>query len=329
MKEPMKTTFTHFLIKILCSSFLLLIGTSTFADEFPSRSIKIIVPYPPGGGADLAVRAIQKRMSDILGQPVLVENQAGGGTLIATKATVNAKPDGYTLGMVDPAFLVNPVLNASSNYDVFKDFLPVSLISVTPMILAIPSALPVKNLPEFIQFIKTHPNQANYGSPGMASAGHIAFEQMRTVLGMQITHVPYKGSVPSTTAILSNEVSAMMSGSALIPMVQSGKLKAIAITGKKRLESLPNVPTFEELGYPQINVQTFVAIVAPVNTPKQVIDKLQNAFIQSVNNQQAKFTYDQYGQIAIGSSAEELTTFFKENQSSLLKVVRDSAIKPD
>jgi tripartite-type tricarboxylate transporter receptor subunit TctC len=316
-----------YLIKILYGFFLAIFFATSFAQDFPNRSIRIIVPYPPGGGADLAVRAIQKRMSDILGQPVLVENQAGGGTLIATKTTAMAKPDGYVLGMVDPAFLVNPVLNLSANYDVFRDFLPVSLVSVTPMILAIPSVLPVKNLPEFIQFIKANPSTANYGSPGMASAGHIAFEQMLAVLGLSMTHIPYKGSIPSTTAILSNEVSAMMSGSALIPMVQSGKLKAIAITGKKRLESLPNVPTFEELGYPQINVQTFVAIVAPTGTPKSVIDKLQYALIQSVNNHQAKITFDQYGQIAIGSSSDELAAFFRENQASLLKVVKDSSIK--
>jgi tripartite-type tricarboxylate transporter receptor subunit TctC len=299
------------------------------ADDYPSRPIRVIVPYAAGGGSDISARVVQSRVGEVIKQSLVIDNRGGGGTLIGTRAVQLAPPDGYTVGIMDPAFLVNPSLTAEAKYDPLKDFVPISLISVTPMILAVPSALPVASLKDLVAYAQANPDKFDYGSPGTGSAGHLAVEQFRNVFKLRGTHIPYKGSGPAMTAVVGGEINALMSGSALISLIQAGQLRALAVTGDKRLSSLPAVPTFTELGYPQINVQTFAALVAPAGTPKPAVQQLQAAFGSVVQMPEIRALLEQRGQMPVGGSADELAAFFKDNLASLVKVVRDSSIKTD
>ncbi|MES2187179.1 MAG: tripartite tricarboxylate transporter substrate binding protein [Pseudomonadota bacterium] len=303
------------------------LGTHAHADTFPSQAIRIIVPYAAGGGSDITSRVIQNRLGELLKQPLVIDNRAGGGTLIGTRAVQIAPPDGYTVGVMDPAFLTNPSLMPDAKYDPLKDFTPISLISVTPMILAVTNAYPAKDLKEMVGYAKAHPGKLNYGSPGSGSAGQLAIEQFRTSFGLTGTHIPYKGSGPAGSAIVGGEIDALMSGSALIPLIQGGRIRGIAVTGSKRLPSLPDVPTFAELGYPKINVQTYTALVAPAGTPQAVVQTLQSAVAQTVKSPDMQKALEDRGQVAVGSTPEELAKFFRDNHTSLVKVVHDANIK--
>jgi tripartite-type tricarboxylate transporter receptor subunit TctC len=168
------------------------VWASASAQDFPARPVRIIVPYAPGGGTDITSRIVQDRTVALLGQPLVIENRAGGGTLIGTQAVANATPDGYTLGVMDPAFVTNPQLMTDARYDPLKDFGPVTLLTVTPLILVVPSSFPVRTLQELIDYAKANPGKLNYGSPGSGSGGHLAIEQFRHAFGLQMVHVPYK-----------------------------------------------------------------------------------------------------------------------------------------
>lgn len=305
-------------------------GTSAaFAVDFPVRPIRAIVPYAAGGGSDITSRIVQEKAAAVLGQPLVIENRAGGGTLIGTQAVAGAEPDGYTLGVMDPAFVINPVLLPNVRYDPLKDFAAVTLITVTPLILVVPSSSPAKSVQELVDDAKTHPGKLDYGSPGSGSGGHQAIEQFRHAFGLQMVHVPYKGAGPAVTAVVAGEVPMLMAGSGATPFVQAGQLRALAVTGATRLPTLPDVPTFAELGFPQVDVQTFAGLVAPAGTPRPVVEKVRAAFAQSVQTAEVRARLTQMSQIVAGSTPEEFAAFLRSHVSRLSKVVRDANIKPD
>src|SRR5262249_28945214 len=237
------------------------------AQDFPARPVRIIVPYAPGGGTDITSRIVQDRTVALLGQPLVIENRAGGGTLIGTQAVANAPPDGYTLGAMDPAFVTNPQLMSDARYDPLRDFAPVTLLTVTPLILVVPPSFPARTVQELIDYARANPGKLNYGSPGSGSGGHLAIEQFRHAFGLQMVHVPYKGAGPAVAAIVANEVSMLMAGSGAVPFVQDGRLRALAATSAKRVPALPDVPPFAELGFPQPHLHTFPRPLPPPAPP--------------------------------------------------------------
>jgi len=300
-----------------------------FAQGYPNRPIRVIVPYGAGGGTDITLRSVQKKMEEVLGQSLVIEYRAGGGTLIGTKVVENAPPDGYTIGVFDPAFIINPTISSSANYDPLKNFTPISLISATPLILAVPPGSPFHSLKELLDYAKANPGKLTYGSPGIGSGGHMAMEQFCHVFGLKIVHDPYKGSGPGIVALLAGQMGMMMVGSGITPYVQQGKLHALAVTSPKRLPALPDVPTFTELGYPNVNVQTFAGVVAPAGVPKEVIDKLHNAVATAVRSPEAHEKLVKFNQFPVGNTPEEFREFLQSNAKSLQAVARDSHIKID
>ena len=305
----------------------LVFAAGASAQDFPNKPVRVIIPYAAGGGSDITTRIVQARAMELLGQSLIVDNRAGGGTLIGTRMAQTAPADGYTLGVMDPAFIINPTLVKDAGYDALKDFTPVTLITATPLILVSPPSFPPKTVQELVDYVKANAGKVNYGSPGDGSAGHLAMEQFRSFFGLKMIHSPYKGAGPAVVAVVAAEVPMLIAGSGGVPFIQDGRLRGLAATSTKRLPAIPNVPTFAELGFPQINVQTFAGVVAPAGTPPAAIKKLHTAFAGAIQTPEVKARLEQLNQFPVGNTPEEFGVFLRDNQARLVKVVHDSNIK--
>ena len=306
-----------------------MLAGNAHSQSFPTRPIRIVIPYAAAGGSDITTRIVQARATEALGQSLIIDNRAGGGTLIGTRMVQAAAADGYTLGVMDPAFIVNPTLLPDARYDALKDFAPVTLFSATPLILVVPPSVPAKTLQELLDYAKTNPGKLNYGSPGNGSAGHIAIEQFRSFFSLKMSHVPYKGAGPAVTAVVAAEIPMLMAGSGAVPFVQDGRLRGLGVTSAKRLPAVPAVPTFTELGYPQVNVQTFAGLVAPGGTPRPVIERLHAAFAGAVQSPDVRTRLEQANQFPSGNTPQEFAAFLRDNAARLAKVVKEANIRAD
>ena len=243
--------------------------------NYPSKPIKLIAPVQPGGGVDLVARTIGERLSKVLGQPVVVENQSGGGGVVGSQATARAAPDGYTLmvGYVG-THGTNPAVRKLS-YDAIRDFTPIAMVGGTPNILVVPPSLPVKSLAEFIAYVKANKGKLSYGSSGPGTLPHLAMEQLKVSAALDIQHVPYRGIGPAITDILGGQTQALFPGlAAALPHIKAGKMRPLAITGTRRHPLLPDVPTFDELGYKDFDGVQWYGIVGPANLPPAVVTTL-------------------------------------------------------
>ena len=297
------------------------------AQDFPNKPVRVIIPYAAGGGSDITMRIVQAKAMELLGQSLIVDNRAGGGTLIGTRMAQAAPADGYTIGVMDPAFIINPTLVKDAGYDALKDFVPVTLITATPLILVTPPSFAPKTVQELVDYVKANPGKVNFGSPGEGSAGHLAIEQFRRHFGLKMTHIPYKGAGPAVTAVVAGEVPMLIAGSGGVPFIQDGRLRGLAATSTKRLPAIPNVPTFAELGFPQVNVQTFAGVVAPAGTPPAAIRKLHAAIAGATQLPEVKARLEQLNQFPVANTPEEFGAFLRENQARLVKVVREANIQ--
>ncbi len=304
-------------------------GQDARGQEFPAKPIRIIVSYAAGGGTDITTRVAQAKVTEMLGWRLVVDNRAGGGTLIGTRAVQTASPDGYTLGVMDPAFIINPALLSDAGYDPLKDFAPVTLFATAPLILMVPASLPAKTVQELVDHGKANAGKLNYGSPGAGSAGHLAVEQFRTFFGLKMAHIPYKGGTPALSAVVAGEISMLVIGANAIPFIQDGRLRGLAATSATRLPALPAVPTFTEVGFPQVNVQTFAGLVAPAGTPRPVIQRLHAAFAGAVQTPDVKAKLEQLNQFPVGNTPEAFAVFLQDNMARLAKVAREANVKLD
>ncbi|HEV7574924.1 MAG TPA: tripartite tricarboxylate transporter substrate binding protein [Caldimonas sp.] len=257
------------------------------AQTWPSRPVRLIIPYPPGGLADTFARVLAEGLASRLGQQVLVDNRPGASLTIGTDAVAKAPADGYTLLLGSVSSLaINAAAFKKLAYDPVKDFAPVSLTFRTPLLLVVPNELPVNSVRELIAYAKTNPGALSYASLGYGSSLHIAAEHFKSLAKIDILHVPYKGTTTAMPDLMTNRVSMMFDGGALLPQVREGKMKLLGVTSAKRLAALPNVPTIAEAGVPGYEMDFWFGIVAPAGTPRAVIDRLA-AEIAEVEKQPA------------------------------------------
>jgi tripartite-type tricarboxylate transporter receptor subunit TctC len=255
-----------------------LAGVAGAQESYPSKPIKIIAPVQPGGGVDLVARTIGERISKALGQPVVVENLSGGGGIVGSLATSRAAPDGYTLmiGYVG-THGTNPAVRKLP-YDAVKDFTPIAMVAGTPNVLVVPASLPVKTLSEFIAYAKANKDKLSYGSAGTGTLTHLAMEQLKVAGGLDIQHVSYRGIGPAIADILGGQTQALFPGLAAgLPQIKAGKMRPLAVTGAMRHPLLPDVPTFEELGFKGFDGVQWYGIVGPANVPPAVVATLNKA----------------------------------------------------
>jgi len=270
------------LLKPLClAAFLIACGFAE-AQTYPSKPIRMIVPWPAGGGVDTAARIISQPLSERIGQPIVIENRPGAGGNIGTALAAQEKPDGYALlmGSLSPN-AVNPHLYAKLGFDPIKDFAPVALVYTVPSFLVVPASSPANSAKELVAFAKANPGKINFGSGGVGSSQHLFGVMFKASTNIDIVHVAYKGTSPAETALLAGQVDLLLDPPTCLPFVAAGKLKALAVAAPTRNPAMPDTPTLDEVGIPNVHTLTFYGVMAPVNTPKEIVDRL-NKEINSI-----------------------------------------------
>ena len=297
------------------------------ADPYPIKPIRLITPAPPGGATDIMARSLAQKLAEALGQQVVVDNRGGGGTLIATQLTARAVADGHTLLLANAAFGTNPALVKDLPYDTLRDFAPVTLVADSPLVFVAHPSLNVGTIKELIAAAKARPGQINYGSSTPGTGGHLSVEMLKWMAGIDLVHIPYKGAGPAVTALLAGEVPLMCTSPLpTLPHIKSGKLKALAMTGRTRSRALPEVPTVAESGLAGFQSSLWYALMAPADTPTAVIQRLNTETARIVRLPAVSEQLLAQGADPIGNSPQELATFLRADIERWKKLVREAKI---
>ena len=323
-------------LAVLALASLATLGGPALAqtEPYPSRPVKFIVPVPPGGAADVMARMIAEHLQGKLGQPFVVENRPGAGSAIGMQAVAKSPPDGYTIGLGNiAANAINPAVqpeNVAKMYDPVKDFAPISLVGVTPLVLVVNAEkVPSKTLPEFIAYLKANPNKLSYGSSGNGSSLHVGMELFLLKTGTKMTHVPYKGSAPMVTDLISGQVDASMdAATSSWPHVQSGRLRPLGVSTRDKAYFAPELPPIAQF-VPGFDVKPWHGVMAPAKTPQAIVDKLSaeiQAFIKDPATQQK---LKDRGVVPVGSTPQEFAKVMNDEYALYQQVVRDAGIKAE
>ena len=315
--------------KALIASALLALSLSVPAQTYPDKPIKIYHGFAAGGGADLLLRTLLPQLAENLGQQVVIEYRPGAGGNIAMEAVARAAPDGYTLLMGTPGLAINPSLYASLPFDPLKDFAPVSLIGTVQNVLIVNPAVPAKDVRELIALAKSKPGKLNFASSGTGTSLHLAGELFKVSTGVEIVHIPYKGGAQAMTDVMGGQAEMMWNVlPSALPQIKAGTVRALAVTGKVRSDALPDVPTMREAGVADYTAITWNGILAPANTPKAVIAKLNDAIVKALRAPEMKSKYAAIGQDVAWSTPDEFAAFLAEESTRWSKVIRASGIQP-
>ena len=310
---------------------LLAVSGPLFAQAYPAKPIKLVIPFPPGGPLDLAGRAIGQKLQEAWGQPVVVENRPGAGGNIGADAVAKSAPDGYTLVMgALSTHAVNPHLFAKMPYDALKDFAPITLVAITPNVLVVNPALPANNVQELIALARATPGKLSFASGSNGSAGHLAGELFKTLAGIDIVHVPYKGGAPAMQDLLGGQVQFMFDNLAnSMAQMKAGKLKAFAVTTAKRSALAPELPTMAEVGVTGFDISTWYGIMAPAKTPPDIVRKLNAEIVKILGSEDMREKLKVQGAEPAPTSPEEFAAFIRTDWTKYAKIVKDSGAKVD
>lgn len=318
-----------YLIRIAAVLFAL--AVPAHAQDFPTKPIKLIVPFPPGGPNDIIARVVASKMSELIGQPVVIDNRGGAGGVIGTDAVAKAEPDGHTIAITSAgALAISKSLQEKLPYDSLKDLKPVTLVAKVPELLVIANNVPASSMKELIALAKSKPGQLNFASSGPGSMPHLAGELFKISAGIDIVHVPYKGAAPAVNDIIGQQVQMVfLDIPVLLPQVQAGKVRPIAIGSRERAPSLPGVPTTSEIGLPQIEAENWYGMVAPAATPPAVIAKLHKVTAEALKTAEVKDKLASQGAILVGNTPEEFTAYIQSEIDKWGKVAKAANIKPN
>jgi tripartite-type tricarboxylate transporter receptor subunit TctC len=298
------------------------------AQGYPSRPVRIVVGFAPGGGVDISARLLASKLSEYLGQQFVVENKPGAGTNIAAVEVAKSAPDGYTLFMNSPAVVINMALYAKPPYDLERDFTAVSVFSKTSNLLVVPAAFEAKTAQELVKIARQHPGKLNYASAGPGTTQHLAAELFKLRTGTDIVHIPYKGSGPSMSALLAGEVQlSFINPVAVGGHVKAGKLRALAVTDGKRTEVMPEVPTMKEAGIEGVEVSLWYGLLAPAATPRAVVEQLSSATARATQDPGIREHLRKQGAEPVGNSAAEFNAYLREEFARWSEVVKVSGAR--
>ena len=312
--------------------FALLVCLSEAAwAQYPVKPIHLIVPFPPGGGNDTVARAIAERIGPELGQAVVIDNRPGAGGSVGAELAAKAAPDGYTLFLAGVgSHVVNPNLHKKLAYDPLRDFAPITLIASAPSVLVVNPKVPAQNIAEFTAYARAHPGVLNYASNGNGSAAQLAAAMYEHMAGVKMVHVPYKGIAPALTDLLGGQVQLMFGTVvALVPHIQAGKLRALAVTSRKRSPLLPDVPTLAASGLPDYQAGSWYGIEAPAGTPRPIIEQLNAVIVKALRQPEVAKRLAAEGTEVIGSTPEEFGDHIRAELERVAKIVRAAGIKAE
>ena len=295
--------------------FVLLAAAGARAEDYPSRPIHLIVPYAAGGGADSVARIVAKRVSETIGQTIIIENRGGAGSIIGTEMVQKADADGYTLllGQSGP-ISINPAVYKNLRYDPLKDFAPVTMTTAYPYIMVVNSKLPAKDLKEFVALAKAKPNELNYGSTGIGAANHLVAELFSSRAGIKMTHVPYRGTALAVADLIAGQVQVVFADPiSALAHIQAGTLRALAVTSKERSPVAPDVPTVAESGYPNFDAIAWHGILAPAKTPPVIIAKLNEQIVKALRDPETKSLLEKQAMQTVGNSPSAFANFIKQD----------------
>ena len=309
----------------------ILLASPAFAqDTWPTKPLRLILPFPPGGGTDILGRLIAERLSAGLGQAVIAENRGGAGGNVGAEAAARSAPDGYTIVLVAPSLAISPSLYSKINYDPVKDFAPISLVATVPNVMVTQPALPVQNLIDFIQYARAKPGTLNFGSGGAGTSNHLAGELFNIVTGVKLVHVPYKGVNLAMQDVLGGNVHLVFIGiPAAAPHIKSGKLRALAVVAPRRSVALPDVPTVSEAGLHNFDVTTWYGILAPAGTPKNIITRLNGELVKIMNSPEMKEKLAATGTEPLTSTPEEFADYIQREMAKWADVIKRAGVKAD
>ena len=332
------TKFMHVSLSALSafsvlSVTLLLTFTSpaAHAQAYPSKPIRFVVPYPPGGPLDTVARLLGAKVGESIGQPVVVDNKPGAGGNIGADIVAKSPADGYTILMGAVAtHAINPTLYKSIPYDPVKDFAPVTQVASTPNVLVVHPSVPASNVREFIAYAKAHPGALNFGSGSTGSAGHLAGELFKSMAGVQMVHVPYKGAAPAMQDLIGGQIQLMFDNLASsLGQIRAGKVRALAVTTLRRSSLAPDLPTIAESGLPGFDISTWFGVFAPGGTPRPVVQRLHDEFVRALRAPEVQARLKTMGAEPVGNTPQEFAAYIRSESEKYAKVIKASGAKVD
>jgi tripartite-type tricarboxylate transporter receptor subunit TctC len=317
-------------MRFLSFLFLFLFASGALAQAYPARAVRVLVGFTPGGGTDIMARFLTPRLSEYLGQQFVVENRPGAATNVATEMVAKAAPDGYTLLFTTSALAINASLYKNLQYDALRDLAPVSVLAESPNLLVASPGVQAKTLAELIALARAKPGALNYSTAGAGTSQHLAGELFKVRTGTDIVHVPYKGTAPALAGVMSGDVQFSFANvPAILAHVRSGRLRALAVSGTRRSELMPDVPTMKEAGVQGVEVTVWYALLAPAGTPREILATLADASMKAARSPELKPRLIEQGAEPIGSTPEEFAKLLREEIAKYAEAVKLSGAKPE
>jgi tripartite-type tricarboxylate transporter receptor subunit TctC len=319
------------LITLLISAAIMLPAAAHAAETFPSRPIRLVVPYPPGGGTDIVGRLVAEKLSASLGQPIIVDNRGGAGGVLGTEIVAKATPDGYTLLLVPTSHVINPSIYAKLPYDTAKDFAPITMVASAPILMAVNPSVPAETVRGFVEAAKANPKAiGNYGSAGVGTVFHLTGQLFNRLSGLSLQHVPYRGGGPTVTALLAGEIPlAFETMLSLQPHVRAGTLRGLAITSVRRSTTMPEIPTTAEAGFPELVAENSYALFAPARTPASSLTRLHEATAAALALPDMRDRLREQGAEVVGTSSADLAAYVAAEIPKWAALARQAGVKPE
>jgi tripartite-type tricarboxylate transporter receptor subunit TctC len=318
-------------ITLLGGAAMVLPAAAHAADDYPHRPIRLIVPYPPGGGTDIVGRVLGEKLGASLGQPIVIDNRGGAGGVLGTELVAKAAPDGYTLLLVPTSHVINPSIYVKLPYDTAKDFAPITMVASAAILMAVNPSVPADTVRGFVEAAKARPKAiANYGSAGVGTVFHLTGQLFNQLSGLALQHVPYRGGGPTVTALLAGEVPlAFETMLSLQPHVRAGTLRALAITSARHSSAMPEIPTTAEAGFPQLVADNSYALFAPAGTPAPILTRLHDAVVAALALPDVRDRLREQGAEVVGNSSAELAAYVTAEISKWAALARQAGVKPE